>query len=285
MGEIESGYTPNEIQNNITDLPKEDQVGLGENNDIETPKVEAGRVQDGVEELALSDEMSNDILGRENVEMELEGAREGLERIQELRDEIGLEGEGDNFVGDNISYLEEQRQKLDDKISEQEREFLEVPDEGAEESRSIESIIENMENMEEAMRKELKEEREKFIKEFINNSTDTILQDFKTHIDESKNGKKAEQLIKDKIFISINKRAEDYIKNGSEIDLTFSMSIELSSFENLQGETDIYITNVDINIEKGGKESIGRNELASADANEELVDAEAEGELEVNKVA
>lgn len=94
---------------------------------------------------------------------------------------------------------------------------------------------------------ELRLEREEFVRKFIEDSLNSVLDNFKGYLDEAENGKNAKEIIALKTEKEIELAARRFIKEGGAPDFGFAATLEISSFEDKKQGKLKYITGYAIN--------------------------------------
>lgn len=224
-----------------------------------------------------------------------EAVKRDQEEIKKLYESMGLSIDPnlETASGSYLSTLQEQKEGAKEKIKDEEDSFLGAP--RRENSEKIENPTKQTGKAQEDRVKELKEtmeeDRKKFVDEFIKSSIQKMGEHFKAFLSDSKNADKAEQLMQKKIEITVLNKAEDFIKNGKDLNLSFIVEMNSSEFSEKNGEKNKYITDINIKFddeeipvaiddETNNKEE---KDLIDSRAKEGIKDAEKQGILKEKK--
>lgn len=129
---------------------------------------------------------------------------------------------------------------------------------------------------------ELKEEREKFVREYIDKNVKEMLNEWRTYLDESVNGAKAERLIALKSEQTIMKEAQQFIEEGGLPNFGGGdAELELCYFDSPEGRVQ-YVTGFEWHTAGGASIGLERDEITREDvkSREQLEEAEESGDLE-----
>jgi len=186
---------------------------------------------------------------------------------------VGIENQIDDSEGKTPEEIEELQRQFEAKKNEQmdmEKDFLSVSQIETKDTNSLHDDITSPEQNE----SELKEEREKFVKEYI----ESVVEDFTSHwqseLSASANGEKAARLIALKTESTITVEAQGFIEQGGQPDFGGGYGeLQLSYFDSPDGNRVQYVTGFELHS-NGGVSSVGESEMTRNDE---------EGQEEINK--
>jgi len=198
---------------------------------------------------------------------------------------IGLENQIDDSEGKTPEEIEELQRQFEAKKTDQisaEKDFLGTSQIETKDPNSLRDDITSPEQNE----SELKEEREKFVREYI----DSVVEDFTSHwqseLSTSVNGEKAARLIALKTESTITTEAQSFIEQGGQPNFGGGYGeLELSYFDGPDGQRVQYVTGFELHS-NDGVSSIGESEMTRNDeeGQEEIDEAEETDNLHKKEV-
>lgn len=186
-------------------------------------------------------------------------------RLQLAQQEtIGLENQIDSSEGKTPEEIEDLQRQFEEKKAEQmavEKDFLSTSQIETPNPDLLKNDIASPEQNE----SELKEEREKFVREYI----DSVVEDFTSHwqseLSTSANGEKAARLIALKTESTITTEAQVFIEQGGQPNFGGGYGeLELSYFDGPDGQRVQYVTGFELHS-NGGLSSVGESEMTRSD--------------------
>lgn len=209
------------------------------------------------------------------------------QKIDKLRESMGLPSDPNLETSSDayIDTLQNQEVAIEGAIKNEERDLLNVPDGEGQKPELSESQIMPMAGQEtDSIEKMEKEARTEYVKDFIKSAIEQMLSDFKTFLDGSTNAEQARKLIQIKTEKSVTIKAKDFIENGGEPDFGFEAKIMGAEFDNAEGKSSKYVTELDITFDNGQKANNADEqpggELIDLEARRKMKEAEDQGNLE-----
>lgn len=221
------------------------------------------------------------------LQKEAEESKKSLRELQQSAGfpEIETETASSRLFNDERERLERESQTL----TLLEQHYLDLdsaeagePVEGSE--KLEERLVEKAREMEEAAEKTkelLKEEREKFIAEFIKDGTEQVFRNLGRQFSESENGEKAKKLLAVKIWHTVTNSEKDWVEIGEEKGelVGFEATLELRKYVVPgQKKERQYITNIRIEM-MGEEDKAEMNELLKGQERTALRQKEKEGAI------
>ena len=198
---------------------------------------------------------------------------------------VSLENQIDNSEGKTPEEIEELQRQFEAKKNEQiamEKDFLGTSQIETKDPNSLRDDITSPEQNE----SELKEEREKFVREYI----DSVVEDFTSHwqseLSASANGEKAARLIALKTESTISTEAQSFIEQGGQPNFGGGYGeLELSYFDGPDGQRVQYVTGFELHSSSGAS-NIGESEMVrdNEEAQETIDEAEETDDLHKKEV-
>ena len=135
---------------------------------------------------------------------------------------------------------------------------------------------------------EMRESREQFVKNFIEDSIAHMESEWGTYLDGSVNGEKARAVIAQQTEAAVMQKAEQFIENVGVPDFDFEAELQLSTYDTEQGRQQQFVTDFRINV--GGvsaevESGEGKDKpLTTPEQAQGLGEAAEEGELKERTV-
>lgn len=196
------------------------------------------------------------------------------------QESIDLKNQIDHSEGKTPEEIEELQRQFEEKKADQrgaEKDFLGTSQIMTQNPETRQSNIPTPEQTE----TELKEEREKFVREYINSVIENFVSHWQSDLSASANGERATRLIALKTESTIMDKAKSFIEQGGQPNFGGGEGrLELSYFDGPDGQRVQYVTGFELRS-LGGVETVQESEITREDeeAQEELREAEEQGEL------
>ncbi len=215
----------------------------------------------------------------------IDSARKADEKMKYVRESMGLapESEVNTSSSDHAQTLEKQRIDLEEEIVKQEQHLLGIPEGEGADSQFLKKHIETLDRQ--SIKGLEKKARQESVDAFIDSSIKETIEDFRNFLDDSQNAEAAETLIQQKITFLIQKRAENFIENGTDPDFGFEAEIVGMEFEDSTDGKVMYVTEFNITFDHQSAlvkpdTYEPKKKLINQEEQEQMNQAQDRGELE-----
>lgn len=221
---------------------------------------------------------------RQELAEDQERIQEEVKEIEELREALDVpEGSQQESVSERM--LKERQDKLEKRSDALGRELLGAPESEptrVEDPDELESLEPELEIDLEQSEEEMRQERQRFVDQFVEDSKQKIMKEWQPYFDEAENGERVAGLLKMQIESGVRAAGKDFLENGEGIEkMSFVAHMDRSHYDTGDGGEKTFVT--DFKVVMGDNTERTPVDTMSQKQQEELGRAERDPGIQVEE--